>query len=166
LGQLSTIIGQNDAGKSHILQALKIFLEVDANIEINNIYNGIEPGERVVIEVAFTSLPDSIELDCVRSTLRDEMLIDANGYLRIRKTYTYYSENASIYESVRYIVVKDFTDENFVNLVQLNRDELDARCKNNEVDVKKRGPGATNKSKREALRAKARNNRLIAVLCG
>jgi AAA15 family ATPase/GTPase len=31
-GQLSTIIGQNDAGKSHILLALQIFLE-DADIE-------------------------------------------------------------------------------------------------------------------------------------
>jgi len=150
-GHLSTIIGQNDAGKSHILLALQIFLE-DADIEINNIY------ERVVIEVAFTSLPDSIELEGnVKSTLRDEMLLDAKEYLRIMKTYAYYSEIASIYESDKYIVVNDFIDENFANLARLNRDELDERCKKNNVDIKKRGPGATNRSKREALRAKARD---------
>lgn len=52
----------------------------------------------------------------------------------------------------------DFDDDDFAGLALLNRDELDDLCKSNDINMRTRGPGATNKSKREALRAKGKAN--------
>lgn len=156
-GQLSTIIGRNDTGKSHIIRALQIFLN-DEYITKEDIYNGARHllGQ-VIIEVAFDSLPKSIELEKnIASTLEDENLLDSNGHLRIRRTFSY-DEHAPISEE-KLLVVNDFSYDDFAGLFLLDRDELDLRCKKLNVIIRARGPGATNKSKRAALRAKAREN--------
>lgn len=97
---VSTIIGQNDTGKSHIIHALEIFLK-DESIEIGNVYNGANLGENVIIEVAFDSFPDHIELEeGSQSTLKSENLLDANGYLRMGVVYPVPGKGLPIYEYV------------------------------------------------------------------
>jgi putative ATP-dependent endonuclease of OLD family len=63
LGPLATIVGQNDTGKSSILQALRLFFESKPKIEGSDVHNGADPHDDVIVEVAFTSLPDKIELE-------------------------------------------------------------------------------------------------------
>ncbi len=156
LSNLTTIIGQNDAGKSHILRAIQIFLE-GANIEDHDIYNKAESDEKVVIDLSFASLPESIELEeGIPSAFEDEMLTDSKGHLRILKTYSYDPDKSHIYESDIYLIINDFSNKDFSFLASLKRDELDELCRSNNINIRMRGQGATNKSKRDALRTKAR----------
>ena len=90
LGPLATIVGQNDAGKSNILQALQLFFEARPKIEGGDVHDGASPDDDVVVEVAFTSLPEKIELEeGVETTLQDEMLVDADSHLRIRALWDF-----------------------------------------------------------------------------
>jgi AAA15 family ATPase/GTPase len=152
LGPLATIVGQNDVGKSNILRALQLFFESKPKIEESDVYSGAKPEDNVVVEVAFTSLPEKIELEeNVETTLQDEMLVDANGYLRIRKTYP--RTNLTKFNIT--LMTHDYEDDRFAGLAILNEKRLNERCSSVGIDVTRSGRGITNKSKREALRAKA-----------
>lgn len=152
-GKLATIIGQNDAGKSNILNALQLFFKKGkANIDEIDVHSGAEAGDDVEIEIAFTSLPESIELEeDVETTLQEEMLVDNDGYLRIKKTYP--RENLT--KPNISLVVCDFVNDGFVGLAELNEKKLNERCAKAELDAPKSGRGITNKSKRDMLRKKA-----------
>jgi putative ATP-dependent endonuclease of the OLD family len=151
LGEFTTIVGENDAGKSHILHAVKVFLD-DKSIEKNHIYDGCNPGASVIIEIAFTDIQEKFEIeDGVETTLQDEMLIDKKGLLRITKVYS-----QSLYEIETYIETYGFNKEDFRVLSSLKRDELNALCKSYDINFSMYGPGATNTRKRGELRAKAR----------
>jgi len=153
LGPLSAIVGQNDAGKSNILRALQLFFESRPKIEESDVYDGANPADDIVIEVAFTSLPEKIELEeGVETTLQDEMLVDADGYLRIRKT----CPRSNLAKFSIALITHDFEDDRFAGLAALKEKELNERCTSVGIDVTKSGRGITNKGKREALRAKAR----------
>lgn len=153
LGPLATIVGQNDAGKSNILRALQLFFESRPKIQESDVHDGANPAADVVIEVAFTALPEKIELEeSVETTLQDEMLVDADGYLRIRKTYP----RSSLTKFGITLIVHDFEDDRFAGLAALKEKDLNERCSSVGIDVTKSGRGITNKSKREALRVKAR----------
>jgi len=153
LGLLATIVGQNDTGKSNILRALQLFFE-DRKIEEDDVHNGATPIDDVSIEVAFTSLPSKIELeDGVETTFQEEMLLDTNGYLRIRKIYP----RESLTKYSVYLVTRDFEDDRFAGLPALKETELNERCKSVGIEVIRSGRGITNKGKREALRARARD---------
>lgn len=128
-------------------------------IEVQDFHNGAGSDEVVCIEVAFSFLPNEIELEEGRfTTFEDEMLVDANGYLRIVKTYSYDSEAPYIYENDTYLITYDFKDDNLAGLASLNRNELINLCRSNNINIGMFGPMATNKSKREVIRAKAIKN--------
>lgn len=153
LGPLATIVGQNDAGKSNILRALQLFFEDKPRIEDRDVHDGASPDDDVVIEVAFASLPEKIELqEDIETTLQDEMLLDTDGHLRIRKTYP--RSNLTKFNIT--LVTHDFQDDRFAGLTALKEKELNERCESIGIDVTKSGRGITNKSKREALRVKAK----------
>lgn len=63
LGQLATLVGKNDAGKSSILRAIQLFFDVKLKIESEDIHDGATPDEDVIIEIAFTSLPETIQVE-------------------------------------------------------------------------------------------------------
>ena len=155
LGTLATIVGQNDAGKSSILRALELFFQSRPKIEEMDVHYGADQDEDVIVEVAFTSLPDKIELEeGVETTLQHEMLVDADGYLRIRKTFP----RANLTKPRIMVVAHDFEDDRFSGLAALKEGELNKRCESAGIEAPKAGRGITNKGKREALRAKAREN--------
>jgi len=60
LGQLATIVGKNDTGKSSILRAIQLFFEKRPKIDPTDIHDNAAPNEDVVIEIAFTSLPERL----------------------------------------------------------------------------------------------------------
>lgn len=153
LGQLATIVGKNDTGKSSILRAIQLFFEKKPKIDPSDIHDNATPNEDVIIEIAFTSLPEKIEIEeGIETTLGDEMLLDQNGRLRIRKTY--FRDKLTNFEMS--LLTQAFQDDIFAGLANLKETELNKRCKEADIDVTKAGRGITNKSKREALRAKAK----------
>jgi putative ATP-dependent endonuclease of OLD family len=155
LGPLATIVGQNDAGKSSILQALKLFFQSRPRIEETDVHEGANPNDDVVVEVAFTSLPDTIELEeGVETTLQSEMLVDAEGHVRIRKEYP----RDSLAKPNITLITHDFEEDLFAGLATLKEKDLNERCESIGIDTTKSGRGITNKSKREALRAVARED--------
>ena len=88
LGQAVTIVGKNDAGKSSILRAIQLFFEEKPKIEEEDVHDGATSNEDITIEIAFTSLPQTIQIeDGIDTTLQEEMLLDREGHLRIQKTY-------------------------------------------------------------------------------
>jgi len=154
-GSLATIVGRNDVGKSNILRAFKVFFAEKPSIDENDVYDRAEPDENIIIELAFDLLPGKIELEPgVETTLQEEMLVDGDGHLRIRKVFP--RNNLAKYEIV--LITQDFDDDGFAGLALSKEKELNERCDSLKIDVTKSGRGITNKSKREALREKAREN--------
>jgi putative ATP-dependent endonuclease of OLD family len=153
LGSLATIIGQNDVGKSNILRALQLFFEKKRpKIDTNDVHDHAKPTDDVIVEVAFTSLPEDFELEeGVKTTFKEEMLVDVKGHLRIRKTFP--RNNLTKFNVT--LIVNDFQDDNFAGLTLFKENELNKICKSLKIEYSKSGRGITNKSKREAIRAKA-----------
>ena len=154
LGPLATIVGQNDVGKSNILKALQLFFE-GRKIEQDDVHDGAASDEDVIIEVAFTGLPDGIELEeGVKTTYQEEMLLDRNGLLRIRKTYP----RGSLGKGTIGMVTWDFEDDRFAGLPARKEKELNSSLATLGLEATKSGRGITNHDKRGTLRAKATEN--------
>jgi len=154
-GPLATIVGKNDVGKSNILRALKVFFAEKPTIDESDVHSGSDTGANIMIEVAFNSLPEKIELEeGVETTLQEEMLVDEDGHLRIRKVYP--RDNLTKFDI--FLISKDFNDDRFAGLASLKEKDLNERCKGLNIDVTKSGRGITNKSKRESVREKARES--------
>jgi putative ATP-dependent endonuclease of the OLD family len=150
-GNFSTIVGENDSGKSHILHAIKVFLDDDI-VEERHIHENADQDERVIIEIAFADILERIEIEKgVESTFKDELLVNTEGLLRITKIYS-----KSLFQIRTYIETLDFNNEYFRGLSRFNRHELNSLCKNFNITSCLSGRGATNKRKRIELRAKAK----------
>jgi len=155
LSQQATLVGKNDAGKSSILQAIQLFFEDKPKIESEDIHDGADPYEDIVIDIAFTDLPATIQIEeGAETTLQEEMLLDQNRELRIRKTYP----RADLTKVKISLITWDFQDDFFAGLANLREGDLNKKCKEKDIDVTKAGRGITNKSRREELRAKARED--------
>lgn len=152
LGQLATIVGKNDSGKSSILRAVKLFFE-EEEIDPEDFHGAANLNEKIIIEITFTLLPEKIEIeDGIATTFKEEMLLDKDGNLRIRKTFSRDNEvNISL-------LTQDFQDGFFAGLAKLKETELNKKCKEKGLNATKAGRGITNKEKRESLRNLARNN--------
>lgn len=86
---MNVIIGQNDIGKSTILEALDIFFGQEViNIDITD-FNKDKEGDKIVIGVEF-EVNDNLKvvIDTTNPTnLKDEFLLNQNGFLEILKEY-------------------------------------------------------------------------------
>jgi len=155
LGQLATLVGKNDAGKSSILRAIQLFFEDKPKIEIEDVHDGGNPNEDMVIEIAFTDFPATIHIEeDVETTLKEEMLLDQNGKLRVRKTYP----RSDLTKVKISLITLDFQDGFFAGLANLKEGELNKKCNEKGIDVTKARRGITIRSKREELRAKAKED--------
>lgn len=82
---LTALIGQNDVGKSTILEALDIFFN-QSKIESGD-KNILHTGEETVIGCVFDELPETIVLEDVETSLSNEYLLNEDGRLEIHKKY-------------------------------------------------------------------------------
>jgi predicted ATP-dependent endonuclease of OLD family len=93
LDNLTVFVGQNDVGKSTVLEALDIFFNDGkgvTTIEKNDLNKDAEiAGEsEFSISVIFSSYPTEIDLDAGnKTTLDDEYLLNQEELLEIRKVY-------------------------------------------------------------------------------
>ncbi|WP_301006788.1 MULTISPECIES: AAA family ATPase, partial [Helicobacter] len=85
LSNLSVIVGQNDVGKSTLLDALNIFFENEKPLHNDN--NIFSQKEEIIITAFFEAdkqmeiFLDSAESEKTQTTLIDEYLLDNNGLL-------------------------------------------------------------------------------------
>ena len=143
---LSTIIGRNDAGKSHTLKALQLFFGKN-KLEAGDVYDSADITDQVVIEVSLTALPETLDYEGGAIHLADERLLDTDGRLRVRKMFPC----AGPYDRPALaLIVQDFADERFHGLLSLKDRELNDRCATWNV------PLAEGKRKRTAAEKRAR----------
>lgn len=83
----NVIIGKNDIGKSTILEALEIFFNNDiVKVEIADC--NVHATERnMSITVCFDTENKLYTVDTIPTNLKDEFLLDKNGYLSIKKEW-------------------------------------------------------------------------------
>lgn len=156
LGSFSTIVGQNDAGKSNILKALDLFFQERPKVNQDDICDRAHPDESIKIEVSFKPGNTKIELESKVTTLKEEMLLDENGLLRIRKVFPREKFNKPEIN----LIVSDYDDPEYATLANQKEKNLNERCVKLDIDVKKSGRSITNYGKRAKIRELAENNSL------
>jgi predicted ATPase len=93
IDDFTVFIGKNDHGKSTILEAIDIFInegkgatkieESDLNQKAKN-----EGKDNFQIGIVFKDIPDKVVIDATNpTTLKDEYLLNKDGYLEIWKTF-------------------------------------------------------------------------------
>lgn len=93
IGDLTTLVGKNDIGKSTILEALDIFFNKGkgaAKIDKDDVNKKCLSGDDTETEIALTfdQFPPSIVIDSTNETsLEDEYLLNSDGNLEIIKRY-------------------------------------------------------------------------------
>jgi putative ATP-dependent endonuclease of OLD family len=146
---LSTIIGRNDAGKSHSLKALQLFFGKN-KLEAGDVYDSADPASQVIVEVALTALPETLAYDGGTLHLADERLLDAGGRLRVRKTFPC----AGPYDRpLLALITQDAADERFTGLLALKERDLNDRCAACAIPLTEGKRKRTATEKRAALRA-------------
>ena len=107
LANVTTIVGRNDVGKSNVLRVLQLFFD-ELKIDESDVFDGAASDADVVVEVALRDLPETVELEPgVATSLSEERLTDADGYLRIRKTFP----RSKLSKPTLTLVVRDFDDD-------------------------------------------------------
>lgn len=146
LDRLTAFVGRNDVGKSSILDALGIFFNHDlCKIDPTDRCVHAQDHEVVAITCIFTDLPDSLVLDdSANTTLAAEFLLDPDGHLQIRKTYT----GDRLKEDVHAIALHP-TAEPAADLLTLKQPELKRLVNERDLEADMR----SNVDMRRAVRA-------------
>ena len=133
IGDLTTIIGRNDVGKSSILEALEVFFN-NETVKIDSGDCHVAAIDRSVeITCEFANLPETLILDAQAPTsLSDEYLLAANGNLRIKKTFKCTSA-AKPKEEV-FVCAYHPTAAQYGDLLELNNTALKKRLKDIGID--------------------------------
>ena len=87
IGDITALVGKNDAGKSAIMDALAIFFDEKAKPDADDANkDGDNKDVRIICE--FSDTPAEIVLDASnKTTLSDEYLLNEDGHLEIHKVY-------------------------------------------------------------------------------
>ena len=118
-GSLCAIVGKNDAGKSTVLHAINSFYNDTKLCEEDRYYGaGVE---ETVIELFF----DGAELETV-----PKVLLDESGQLHVKKACNGVGES---YKST--IIVMDFINENYKNIMQLTTSKQTSLFRQMEMNV-------------------------------
>lgn len=151
-GNLATIVGRNDVGKSYILRALQVFL--GGKLTESHIHDGANSDDEVIIEVTFSNFPEEIEIEQnIATSFEQEMLLDSQNFLRIIKVYS----RDSLSKFRVFLKTNDFNSDLYRGLAFLKEKDLNQRCEEAGIEVSRAGRGITKKGKRDLLREKAQN---------
>lgn len=90
ISSLTTFIGKNDIGKSSILEALEIFFNNGSLVTCEREDLSVETQDNdIEITCIFADFPNEIVIDSsARTCLKDEHLLNSQGKLEIKKSYT------------------------------------------------------------------------------
>lgn len=128
-GDLTTVVGRNDAGKSTILEALDIFFGGAVVKADNTDKNVVTEDNYFEISCKFSDLPSELVLDAQAKTSLDaEHLLDADGHLHIRRRWV--CTGAKPKEEI-YAVCQHPKNEGLNELITLNNAGLKKLAKEN-----------------------------------
>lgn len=131
---LTAFVGQNDAGKSSILEALEIFFNnkiVKIEKDDLNVDAAAAGENKIEITCVFTELPAQLIIDAANpTTLQNEYLVNVDGNLEVKKVFSCGAKTPS--EKV-FIVANHPTIANGDDLLTLKRADLRTRA--NQINV-------------------------------
>ena len=132
LGDMTTLIGRNDVGKSTVLEALEIFFNNDVvKLDASDCNVGSEDS-LIEISCTFTDFPDPLVLDAQAETsLADEYLLTADGALCIKKVWN--CAGARLREDV-YVTAQHPNATLYGDLFGLTNDKLKTRLRELNID--------------------------------
>ncbi len=137
LGDLTTLIGKNDVGKSTLLEALEVFFNNDVVKIESSDANVDSDHEMVSILCEFEDFPKTITLDAgAETSLADEYLLAENGNLQIEKVFDCSKSKPS--EQV-FLVCSHPSAKGFNDLLSLKESGLQAKVKELGLDVGLKG---------------------------
>lgn len=119
---LTALIGQNDVGKSTILEALDIFFN-QSKIEPGD-KNILHTDEETVIGCVFDDLPETIMLEEVETSFSGEYLLNEDGRLEIHKKYPVSGKQTI------WIYAEHPSNEGFNDLLLKKNSELKTKIRN------------------------------------
>jgi predicted ATP-dependent endonuclease of OLD family len=158
-GNLTTIVGQNDTGKSSILYALDVFFN-EQKIEETDFHDKAPVDEFLEITVSFIDLPTEIELEeGVKTNFKEENLLNKDGELEITKVFS--RKNPK--KPKVFLMVLDYKENKFNNLCSLKEEQLNILGDELGLAMSKSGRSITNKSKRSQLRSYADQKKIEKV---
>jgi len=158
-GNLTTIVGQNDTGKSSILYALDVFFN-EQKIEETDFHDKAPVDEFLEITVSFIDLPIEIELEeGVKTNFKEENLFNKDGELEITKVFS--RKNPK--KPKVFLKVLDYKESKFNNLCSLKEEQLNILGDELGLAMSKSGRSITNKSKRSQLRFYADQKKIEKV---
>lgn len=97
IDDLTVILGQNDAGKSSILDALEIFFNEPKGQPEPDDFNVRGPADTASITCVFTDVTEEMVIDeATPTTLADEYMLNIDGRLEIKKVFNKSSGKAKI----------------------------------------------------------------------
>ncbi len=152
-GGVIPIVGRNDAGKSGLLHALRLFFEPPrkGGLDLSDIH-AKEPDGVAEIEVAFRPADlatQEVRIDAKNKIhLTDDCLVDSSGLLRIRLKISTKTITANE------ILIQDVDDDDLFPLAIKNHDQLLELLTQHGLPAVKAGK-ETNQEKRSTLRQKA-----------
>lgn len=124
---LTAFIGRNDVGKSSILDALAIFFDSPL-VKFERSDRCVHTTDPIVrIGCVFDDLPETITLDATsRTSLKDEYLLNENGYLEIHKIFDCSQKNPK--PKIVALALHP-TADGYSNLLYLKHEELKRRLR-------------------------------------
>ena len=129
---LTALIGQNDVGKSALMDALAIFFDEAKLDKDDACKTGDAAHVRIICE--FDELPDQVVVDNVfPTTLSAEYLLSSDGTLVIQKTYNGSLATPKITSTKA--IADHPTAEGYDDLLTLKKAELAARARELNVDL-------------------------------
>lgn len=140
LGNLTTLVGKNDAGKSAVLEALEIFFNNDT-VKIESTDACVHNTSKFVsIICEFSELPGELSLDSGSiTTLADEYLLTAEGTLKIRKVFDCGKAKPTC---EIFVIASHPTSAGVDNLLSLKERDLQSIVKDRNLTVSLKGnPG-------------------------
>jgi putative ATP-dependent endonuclease of OLD family len=139
-GDLTTVIGRNDVGKSCLLDALEIFFNNDAVKIDQTDANVFSTKADVRLTAEFTDLPARLSIDAgAETSLQAEYLVNSRGNLEIVRVYDC-AKKACPCET--FIVAEHPLALSVAELLQFKERDLRALVKERELDVALKGnPG-------------------------
>ena len=147
LGELSSIVGQNDSGKSIVLNAVASFLNVKQHPVTNSDFNN--PDSAIEIACSFTAVNLAELLESkIRSKIKkadglDELINDlvADGQLTVRKTM---AAAKKAFDSEQ-VLMDDYESEDFAFLYGKSDEELTAIVDTFGITIPVQGVGRNSK---------------------
>ena len=129
---LTAIIGENDMGKSSVLEALEIFFNNDT-VKIDGGDLSVSAQDQLIeITCEFNDIPESIILDVqATTTLSDEFLLTEKGTLSILKVFD--TKRSRLKEDV-FVSCFHPTAEQYSDLLELTNASLKRRLRDLSVN--------------------------------